>query len=287
MNIEFRDGLLFTSIQITYRGNSKTINNIVIDTGAAETIISTDAVDDIGVYAESGDKIITFYGVGGIILGNIILPIIIIIIGFFSYTILEFLLDKKRWIKESKRLWNSPWIFLWGSILLALSFFVVPGNYKPWGNILYIKEAFKHIFMWELGILIYYFFTDWNLTRSAAAWNWEMPEFYYFCFVVPVFEEVLFRGIILINLLNMFPILTYEEPLVMVSSLLFALFHFNYDQNFQFNKRYLFGLILIFIWGNAIGYLILLTGSLWMSICMHILFNITGAICFNIKRIKT
>lgn len=65
MNIEFRDGLLFTSIGVTYKGNSKMIDNVVIDTGAAETIISTDVVDDIGMYAELGDKIITFYGVGG------------------------------------------------------------------------------------------------------------------------------------------------------------------------------------------------------------------------------
>lgn len=65
MNIEFRDGLLFTSIEISYKGNSKLINNIVIDTGAAESMISPDIVDDIGIYAELGDRIISFYGVGG------------------------------------------------------------------------------------------------------------------------------------------------------------------------------------------------------------------------------
>nr|WP_244990632.1 CPBP family intramembrane glutamic endopeptidase [Clostridium algidicarnis] len=107
---------------------------------------------------------------------------------------------------------------------------------------------------------MYYFFTNYKLIRSAVAWSWKTPEFYYFCFVVPVFEEVLFRGIILINLLNTFPILKYEEPLVMVSSLLFSLFHFNYDRSFKFNKDYVSGLVLLFIWGNAIGYLVLLTG---------------------------
>lgn len=40
MIIEFRDGLLFTLIQISFRGNMKVIDNIVIDTGAAESIIS-------------------------------------------------------------------------------------------------------------------------------------------------------------------------------------------------------------------------------------------------------
>lgn len=65
MDIEFRDGLLFTSIRITYKNNYKIIDNVIIDTGAAETIISTDVVSDIGIYTELGDKITVFYGVGG------------------------------------------------------------------------------------------------------------------------------------------------------------------------------------------------------------------------------
>lgn len=65
MIIEFRDGLLFTSIQISFRGNTKVIENIVIDTGAAESIISPDAVEELGIFAELGDSVNSFYGVGG------------------------------------------------------------------------------------------------------------------------------------------------------------------------------------------------------------------------------
>ena len=65
MKIEFRDGLLFTSLEIKYKGKSKIIDNIVIDTGAAGSIISPDAVDDIGIYAEIGDRLIEYYGIGG------------------------------------------------------------------------------------------------------------------------------------------------------------------------------------------------------------------------------
>lgn len=65
MEIVYRDGLLYTSITIVYKGCSKTINNIVIDTGASDSIVSVDAVDDIGIYAEVGDKIISLSGVGG------------------------------------------------------------------------------------------------------------------------------------------------------------------------------------------------------------------------------
>lgn len=65
MEICFRDGLLFTSIHITFRGCSKVIENVVIDTGAAETIISPDAVEEIGIIAELDDSVNSFYGVGG------------------------------------------------------------------------------------------------------------------------------------------------------------------------------------------------------------------------------
>lgn len=36
MDIKYRDGLLFTEINLTYHGKSKLIDNIVVDTGAAE-----------------------------------------------------------------------------------------------------------------------------------------------------------------------------------------------------------------------------------------------------------
>lgn len=65
MNMKFQDGLLFTSIQISFRGSTKVIENVVIDTGAAETIISPDAVEDIGIFAELEDSVNSFYGVGG------------------------------------------------------------------------------------------------------------------------------------------------------------------------------------------------------------------------------
>jgi len=65
MKVEFRDGLIYTSIEISFRGISKVINNIVIDTGAAESLISPDIVEDIGIIAEHSDIVNSFYGVGG------------------------------------------------------------------------------------------------------------------------------------------------------------------------------------------------------------------------------
>ena len=65
INIEYRDGLLFTTLEIEFRGTRKIIDNIVVDTGAAETILSPDAVEDIGLFAELDDFVHSFYGVGG------------------------------------------------------------------------------------------------------------------------------------------------------------------------------------------------------------------------------
>ncbi|GEM_PF-2701591 len=213
--------------------------------------------------------------------------IIIIILAFFLYTILEWLLYKKNWLSENRQLWSSPWSFIWGSILLVLLIFVIPGEYKPWGDILYIKEAFKHIIPWILGLLVYYSLNSEILFRSAASLSWDSKEFYYFCFLNPIIEEILFRGIILMNLLNKFPIIKYEELFVIISSLLFALFHINYEYNFKLSKDYIFGIFTIFILGNAIGFLVLLTRSLWLSIFMHMLINLNASIYYNFKKLKT
>ncbi len=45
-----------------YTGNEKILENVVIDKG--EAIISPDAVNDLGIYAELNDNVNSFYGVG-------------------------------------------------------------------------------------------------------------------------------------------------------------------------------------------------------------------------------
>ncbi len=65
MNIELRDGLLFTSVEIEFMGQSKIIDNIVIDTGASHSLFSQDAVDEIGIRVSVEDEIVVSYGIGG------------------------------------------------------------------------------------------------------------------------------------------------------------------------------------------------------------------------------
>lgn len=65
MKIDYKDGLLFTSIEVTYNGKSKIIDNIVVDTGAENCLISQEEVDDIGIRISRDDEIVTSYGIGG------------------------------------------------------------------------------------------------------------------------------------------------------------------------------------------------------------------------------
>lgn len=65
MEIEYVDGLLQTSLVLIYKGQTITLNRLVIDTGASHTLLSADAVADIGIFFETGDEIVTAYGIGG------------------------------------------------------------------------------------------------------------------------------------------------------------------------------------------------------------------------------
>ena len=65
MKVELRDGLLFTSLKVNYHGNEKIIDNIVLDTGAVETIISPETVLNIGIEAINSDSVNSYYGIGG------------------------------------------------------------------------------------------------------------------------------------------------------------------------------------------------------------------------------
>ena len=65
MKIVYKKGLLYTSLEVTYKGKRKIVNDIIIDTGAAHTIISPDAVTELAVEPEGEDEFVTMYGIGG------------------------------------------------------------------------------------------------------------------------------------------------------------------------------------------------------------------------------
>lgn len=65
MKLEYKNGLLFIDMNIGYKGNNVLLKNVVVDTGAAHTIINPDSVYELGIKAEANDEFITMYGIGG------------------------------------------------------------------------------------------------------------------------------------------------------------------------------------------------------------------------------
>jgi predicted aspartyl protease len=65
MKIKYKYGLLLADISLTFKGKSIVIENMVVDTGAARTLISQNVVEEIGLGVDLQDRIVTYYGIGG------------------------------------------------------------------------------------------------------------------------------------------------------------------------------------------------------------------------------
>lgn len=65
MRMELIDDLLQTSMTIRYKGQSLTVDHLVIDTGAAHSLLSSDIAAQIGIHFENGDKLVRSFGIGG------------------------------------------------------------------------------------------------------------------------------------------------------------------------------------------------------------------------------
>lgn len=65
MQIELIDNLLQASMTLCYKDRSLTIDNLVIDTGAAHSLLSSDIVSDVGIKFENGDRLVRSFGIGG------------------------------------------------------------------------------------------------------------------------------------------------------------------------------------------------------------------------------
>jgi predicted aspartyl protease len=59
-------GLPFVTIAIEFRGQRLKLDNVLIDTGSASTLLNADIVRDIGIIPEMDDIVETIRGVGGV-----------------------------------------------------------------------------------------------------------------------------------------------------------------------------------------------------------------------------
>ena len=59
------DGVILCSLKLRHNGKEKEVHNLVLDTGAAETIVYRHAVKELGIYLEEGDEFVFMRGIGG------------------------------------------------------------------------------------------------------------------------------------------------------------------------------------------------------------------------------
>jgi predicted aspartyl protease len=60
-----RHELAFVTATLTYRGTSVEVPDVLVDTGAASTVLNADLVADAGIYLASNDVLRRLRGVGG------------------------------------------------------------------------------------------------------------------------------------------------------------------------------------------------------------------------------
>jgi len=65
MNLEFRNGLLYVSLSVVYQGCAQTVDSIILDTGAAHSLIDRSTVDSLNLTTDGDDIIVTMAGIGG------------------------------------------------------------------------------------------------------------------------------------------------------------------------------------------------------------------------------
>ena len=65
MRLALRDALILVSVTVVYQGREVEVPDMVVDTGSATTMLSTDAVAQIGIVPELHDVLHVVRGVGG------------------------------------------------------------------------------------------------------------------------------------------------------------------------------------------------------------------------------
>lgn len=63
--LRIEENLPFTSLKIWHQDKSLELNNVLVDTGSASSILKLDLVEGIGIKAEPYDILGTITGVGG------------------------------------------------------------------------------------------------------------------------------------------------------------------------------------------------------------------------------
>ncbi len=55
-----------TDMELSFNGHAVVLKRVLVDTGSATTIVSSDVAESLGIVAESSDLVHTIVGVGGL-----------------------------------------------------------------------------------------------------------------------------------------------------------------------------------------------------------------------------
>ena len=66
MKLDLRDELPFVTIAVAYGGRSAEVPSVLVDIGAARTILSTDVLEPLGLVLRDDDLLHNVRGVGGV-----------------------------------------------------------------------------------------------------------------------------------------------------------------------------------------------------------------------------
>ena len=113
-------------------------------------------------------------------------------------------------------------------------------------------------------------FTEYKKTGNTWGGHFPLKTSSFF---VPIYEEVIFRGFVLIGLMNIYSV----TSAVIISSLLFGLWHFK--NIFYFSKKELIWEIFYsgFIFGPIMAMITLFTGTIWFAVILHFSNNLIAS----------
>ena len=66
VKLDYKYGLPFCQATLTYKGNTMSVDNVLLDTGSGSTVFKMAKVDGLGISIEDSDTIDTISGVGGV-----------------------------------------------------------------------------------------------------------------------------------------------------------------------------------------------------------------------------
>lgn len=69
--LDYKDGLLYVSILLMHGDKEIAIDNVIVDTGAAHTIILSDYLEELDVELSDTDELVKASGYGGMVYGAV------------------------------------------------------------------------------------------------------------------------------------------------------------------------------------------------------------------------